>query len=158
MGNRKSNQATRVVDRARERGTFSLLTLTKILKRFFRLPSVKWLCVFLPEKDLAQTRSSSLMHSVSRGTQSSVQGKPNGLVKNLLRLHIGIFFIVVRLFCHPSESLYRYNQCDQIGQFIGPWSLWQQLICPNLPTFLGNFCKGVKIYNFSTEIIFGQLL
>ena len=25
-------------------------------------------------------------------------------------------------------------------------------------TFLGNFCKGVKIFNFSSEIIFGQLL
>ena len=25
-------------------------------------------------------------------------------------------------------------------------------------TFLGNFCKGVKIYHFSREIIFEQLL
>ena len=29
---------------------------------------------------------------------------------------------------------------------------------PKSPTFLGNFWKGVKIYHFSTEIIFGQLL
>ena len=29
---------------------------------------------------------------------------------------------------------------------------------PKSPTFLGNFCKGVKIYHFSSEIIFGQLL
>ena len=29
---------------------------------------------------------------------------------------------------------------------------------PNHPTFLGNFCKGVKIYHFISEIIFGQLL
>ena len=45
-------------------------------------------------------------------------------------------------------------QCDQIARFIGLWaifqSLWQQLICPN-------FCKVVKIFNFSTEIIFDQL-
>ena len=41
------------------------------------------------------------------------------------------------------------EQCDQIGLFIG---LWQQLICPNLP----HFCKGVEIYHFSSEIIFGQ--
>ena len=27
-----------------------------------------------------------------------------------------------------------------------------------LPTFLGNFCKGVKILHFSGEIVFGQLL
>ena len=26
------------------------------------------------------------------------------------------------------------------------------------PTFLGNFCKGVKIYHISSEIIFRQLL
>ena len=26
------------------------------------------------------------------------------------------------------------------------------------PTVLGNFCKGVKIYHFSSEIVFGQLL
>ena len=29
---------------------------------------------------------------------------------------------------------------------------------PNSPTFLGNFCKGVKINHFPSEIIFGQLL
>ena len=32
------------------------------------------------------------------------------------------------------------------------------IILPKLLTFLGNFCKGVKIFHFSTEIIFGQLL
>ena len=29
---------------------------------------------------------------------------------------------------------------------------------PKSPTFLGNFRKDVKIYHFSSEIIFGQLL
>ena len=29
---------------------------------------------------------------------------------------------------------------------------------PTCPSFLGNFCEGVKIYHFSSEIIFGQLL
>ena len=29
---------------------------------------------------------------------------------------------------------------------------------PKSPTFVGNFCKGVKINHFSSEIIFGQLL
>ena len=32
------------------------------------------------------------------------------------------------------------------------------IILPKSPTFLGNFCKGVKIFNFSSEITFGQLL
>ena len=31
------------------------------------------------------------------------------------------------------------------------------IILPKSPTFLGYFCKGVKILNFSSEIIFGQL-
>ena len=29
---------------------------------------------------------------------------------------------------------------------------------PKPPTFSGNFCNGVKIYHFPSEIIFGQLL
>ena len=29
---------------------------------------------------------------------------------------------------------------------------------PKSPTVLGNFCVGAKIFNFSSEIIFGQLL
>ena len=32
------------------------------------------------------------------------------------------------------------------------------LILPKSLTFLGNFCLGVKIYHFASEIIFGQLL
>ena len=32
------------------------------------------------------------------------------------------------------------------------------IIFPNSPTFLGNFGKAVKIYNFPTEIIFRQLI
>ena len=31
-------------------------------------------------------------------------------------------------------------------------------IYPNLPTLFGNFCKGVKNYHLSSEVIFGQLL
>ena len=31
-------------------------------------------------------------------------------------------------------------------------------LLPKSPTFLGNYCKGVKMYHFSCEIIFGQLL
>ena len=29
---------------------------------------------------------------------------------------------------------------------------------PKSPTFLGNFCIDVKIYHFSSEIFFGQIL
>ena len=54
------------------------------------------------------------------------------------------------------------GQCDQIGRFIGLWatfqSHWHQINLPKSPTFLGKFCKGVKIFNFSGEIIFLHLL
>ena len=57
----------------------------------------------------------------------------------------------------PTLEEVHYSQCDQIGQFIGFWatfqSLWQQLICTKSTTFLGNFCEGVKTFNFSSEII-----
>ena len=52
-------------------------------------------------------------------------------------------------------------QLDQIGRFIGLWDFLKSLatiILPKSPTFLGNFSKVVKIYHFSSEIIFGQLL
>ena len=49
---------------------------------------------------------------------------------------------------------------DQIGRFISLWATFQSLwnnYFPKLPTFLGNFCKGVKVVHFSSEINFGQL-
>ena len=62
----------------------------------------------------------------------------------------------------PIHVYLAVEQCDQIGRFIALranfQSLWQQLICPNLLPFLGNFCKGVNIIQFSSEIIFEQLL
>ena len=47
------------------------------------------------------------------------------------------------------------GQCDHIGQL---FKAFGNNKLPKSPTFLGIFCKGVKIYNFSSEIIFGQLL
>ena len=42
-----------------------------------------------------------------------------------------------------------------LGKFIQPL---ETINLPKSLTFLGNFWKYVKIFNFSTEIIFGQLL
>ena len=50
----------------------------------------------------------------------------------------------------------------RFGDLFGLWanfqSLWATINLPKSPTFLGNFCKGVNIFNFSGKIIFGQLL
>ena len=46
-------------------------------------------------------------------------------------------------------------QCDQIGRSIGLFKTFgNNLICQ----ILGKFCKGAKIYHFSSEIIFRQVL
>ena len=49
-------------------------------------------------------------------------------------------------------------QCDQIGRFFGTLgNFFKPLETINLPkylTFLGNFCKGIKMYHFSSEIHF----
>ena len=42
-----------------------------------------------------------------------------------------------------------------LGNFLKPLAT---IKLPKSSTFLGNFCKGVTIFNFSNEIIFGQLL
>ena len=42
-----------------------------------------------------------------------------------------------------------------LGNFLKPLD---SINLPKSPTVLGNFCVGVKIFNFSSEIIFGQLL
>ena len=50
---------------------------------------------------------------------------------------------------HSTQSCLKL-QCDQIGWFIVLWAtfqrLWQQLFCPYRVTFLGNFCKCVKMF------------
>ena len=84
-----------------------------------------------------------------------------------LQLPMGTAFtldVYLPVFCccwWSFDGVFRW-QCDQIGQFIGLWatfqSLWTQLFCPNIPHSQAIFCKGVKISNFSSEIIFGQLL
>ena len=60
-----------------------------------------------------------------------------------------------------SSRLLTRSQCDQIGWFIfcilgnflNPVAT---IILPKLPTFLRNFCKHVKMFNFASEIIFGN--
>ena len=55
-----------------------------------------------------------------------------------------------------------YHQCVQVGRFIGIWATFSKPVAtislPKSATFLGNFCAVVKIFNFSGEIIFWQLL
>ena len=53
-------------------------------------------------------------------------------------------------------------QCDQIGWFIWLWATFLKPLAtkkfPKSPTFLGNFCRGIKIYHFFSAIILGNFL
>ena len=49
----------------------------------------------------------------------------------------------------------RLGDLLNFGQFLRPLAT---INLTKTPTFLGNFCKGVEIIHFSSEIIFGQLL
>ena len=63
---------------------------------------------------------------------------------------------------NPHQQQHHQQQCDQIGQFILTLGKFLEPLVtidsPKSPTFLGTFCKDVKIYHFSSEVIFGQLL
>ena len=50
----------------------------------------------------------------------------------------------------PDLAIFR-----TLGNFLKPLAT---INLAKSPTFLGNFCKGFKIYPFSSEIILGQLL
>ena len=66
-----------------------------------------------------------------------------------------LWFMHVYLLVLVALSVTRFGDFLTLGNFIKP------LAAINLsksPTFLGKFCKGVKIFHFSSEIIFGQLL
>ena len=78
----------------------------------------------------------------------------------LLTIWTNIGHILSRLLSIQGKVVVS-SQCEQIVRFIALWttfqSLWQQLICP-FCTHFRQFYKGVKIFHFSSGIIFGQLL
>ena len=47
----------------------------------------------------------------------------------------------------------RLGDLLDFGPFLKPLATFN---LPKSPSFLSNFCKGVKIYHFSSEIIFGN--
>ena len=75
-----------------------------------------------------------------------------------IKLSEGKFFQRLSLSC----IFWYHDQCDQIWRFFALWATFlKPLATINLHkslTFLCIFCKGVKIYHFSSAFIFGQLL
>ena len=77
------------------------------------------------------------------------------LLKTGFELEItGVWDEVLSINC-VTDSVTKLGDLLLFGQFLKPLAT---INLPKTPTFLGNFCKGVKIYHFSCEIIFGQLL
>ena len=80
----------------------------------------------------------------------------NLITAKMVRIEINIFLVVYAAV--KSSKMFCCDQCDQIGQFFALWATkpLATINLPKSPTFLANFCKGVKIYYFSTEIILGN--
>ena len=88
-------------------------------------------------------------------------------------LHVLLKLFVLELtsifrgfFSFLSLMLYRgvgflHHQCDQIGLFIAFWASIKAC-CSNyyaqIAHIFGNFCKGLELFHFSSEIIFGQFI
>ena len=72
-----------------------------------------------------------------------------------------IAFILSKAGSKSLISFVRHKQCDQIGRFIGLWATISKngatISMAKSPKFFSNFCKGTKIFIFSSEIIFGQI-
>ena len=72
------------------------------------------------------------------------------LKQNKLSLPLSVALLSPWVPVRPDLAIYW-----TLGNFVKPLAT---IKLPQSPTFLGNFCKGVKIIHFSSETIFGQLL
>ena len=73
---------------------------------------------------------------------------PNVLLTN--KLNTGFFLLQRRQAVWPDLAIFW-----TLGNFLKPLAT---INLPKSPTFLGKFCKGIKIFHFSSEITFGQFL
>ena len=114
--------------------------------------------------------------------QKEMNKKRPGMAAQLLIIKVGFpiqLMKVEEMIILLNEQLRRSSKAFENYRMFQPndlvmlWTVWQDwaIFCTfgnflkplapiNLPkslTFLGNFSKGVKIYHFSYEIIFGQL-
>ena len=64
-------------------------------------------------------------------------------------------FIIVISVSRLGDFLHFGQPFKALGNHLKPVAT---IILPKLPTLLGNFCKSVKIYHFSSKISFGQFL
>ena len=55
----------------------------------------------------------------------------------------------------PRISVTRFGDLLDFGKLLKPLAI---INLPKSPTVFGNFCVGAKIFHFSSEILFGQLL
>ena len=63
--------------------------------------------------------------------------------------------VMKKFYCSHRASVTRLGDLLDFGQLFKAFV--QPFILPKSPTFFSNLCKGVKIFNLSSEIIFGQL-
>ena len=67
----------------------------------------------------------------------------------------------LKLLTHMMPSSRLIGSVTRLGDILDFGQLFKAFATINLPksaTFLSIFCKGIKIFNISSEIIFGQIL
>ena len=82
---------------------------------------------------------------------TAVSAVNNFATKPTVDVVIGLWRGIYSLLCNVTDLAIYWT----LGNFFKPL---ETINLPKSPTFLGNFCKGVKNLSISSEINFGQLL
>ena len=99
-----------------------------------------------------------------QGTRYGVNNKVHECFVFHIYLRYSILLAFVRhrqTFNGCSRTFFILGSVTRLGDLLDFGQLYKPLATINSaksPTFLSNFCKGVKIYHFSSKIIFWQLL
>ena len=141
-------------------------TLKTILKSIFHYILIlhsDWLTRFLAANQIAFKQHSKFYAEnlfVKMRTRLNVLACSETSIQLIIE---GAKLILVELLTPLAEnqamllltSVTRFGDFCTLGNFLKPLATITLL---KSPTVLGNFCKGVKMDHFSTEIIFGKLL
>ena len=114
-------------------------------------------------------------HTNFKAARNSISAKCTSNQKSMIPLYLvssvhlldrswiswGYTFRENKFFSGHQCSWILTTSVTRLGNLLDFEQVLKPMATINLPKslkFLGNFCKGVKIYHFSSEIIFGQLL
>ena len=80
--------------------------------------------------------------------------------RQVVQRNVALRRLIVAIECRFRPKWSMTSSVTRLGNLLDFEQLFKAFATTNLPkspTFLCNFCKGVKFFHFSSEIIFGQL-